>query len=348
MRVIASIPQDNLRSFARGAKAMEDAGYDVLMTLENKNEPFLPLGVAAVATERIGLATGVAVAFSRSPMTVANIGWDLQTASGGRFVLGLGPQVKGHNERRFSVKWSAPVPRLREYIEALRAIWRSWETGEKLDYQGEHYQFTLMTPNFTPSTAHLPPVPITIAAVGTHMLRLAGETCDGVRLHPFLTDRYLREESLMQVEQALAKSGRRRENFEVTCGMFMCTGPDDAAVRRMLEWARYRISFYGATRTYWPVFEKHGLHDLGEKLHRMSVEGKWDQMPKEVSDDVVELFTVHGTHKDLAGAIEKRLGGLVDAIYANLKNDEAPDFPSDLIQDIQRIPTPFRGYSTAW
>ncbi|MFO1189055.1 MAG: TIGR03617 family F420-dependent LLM class oxidoreductase [Alphaproteobacteria bacterium] len=348
MRVIATVPQGDLRAYARAAKAMEETGYDVLMSMENKHEPFMPLAVAAVNTSRIGLATGVAIAFPRSPMVIASTCWDLQVASNGRMVLGIGTQVKGHNERRFSVPWSAPGPRLRDYVLALKAIWRAWEKGTPLDYRGEHYQFTLMTPYFVPPSKGLPPVPVTIAAVGPYMQRLSGEVCDGVRLHPFHTERYQREVSLTHIEAGLKASGRKRETFEVTSGLFICTGPTEADVDRMFQWARSRVAFYGSTRTYWPVFKLHGLVDLGEKLHRLSLAGKWDEMTRSVPDSVVELFTLRGTHKAIAGEIKRGIGDHADAIYANLMPDTAPDYPPDLIQDIQRIPTPFKGYSKAW
>jgi len=348
MRVIATVPQGDLRTYGTSAKAMEQAGYDVLMSMENRHEPFLPLAVAAVATDRIGLATGVAIAFPRSPMVVANTCWDLQIASRGRMVLGIGTQVKGHNERRFSVPWSAPGPRLKEYVQALKAIWRCWEKGTPLDFRGEHYQFTLMTPNFVPASQGLPPVPVTIAAVGAYMQRLSGEVCDGVRLHPFHTERYQREVSLKHIEAGLQASGRSRGAFEVTSGLFVCTGPTEADVDRMFQWARTRVAFYGSTRTYWPVLELHGLHDLGEKLHRLSLKGQWEEMTRTVPDSAVELFTIRGTHKTIAGEIARCIGDHADAIYANLMYDSAPDYPPDLIQDIQRIPTPFKGYAPQW
>ena len=179
MQIHTTLVQSDLRQVPAEIQRIEAAGYDGVMTQENRHDPFLPLSVAAVNSERLLLATGVAIAFPRSPMITANIAWDLQVASRGRFVLGIGPQVKGHNERRFSVPWSAPAPRMREYIQALRAIWHSWKTGERLAYEGEHYQFTLMTPNFTPEAMDYPAPPVTMAAVGPAMLRVAGEVADG-------------------------------------------------------------------------------------------------------------------------------------------------------------------------
>ena len=182
MRILTQLPQDDLLAVPATARAAETAGFNGLTTSENKNDPFLALAVAAVSTQHASLQTSIAIAFSRSPMAVANASWDLQTASRGRFVLGLGSQVRAHNENRFSVPWTAPAPRMREYVLALRAIWRNWEKGEKLDFRGTHYKFTLMTPNFTPTSTHQPPIPVTIAAVGPVMVRVAGEVCDGVRL----------------------------------------------------------------------------------------------------------------------------------------------------------------------
>jgi len=186
-------------------------------------------------------------------MAVAHACWDLQVASRGRFVLGLGPQVRAHNERRFSVPWSPPVPRLREYVNALRAIWRTWETGEKLAFEGEHYRFSLMTPNFVPPSLHLAMVPVTLAAVGPHYLRLAGEVADGVRLHPFCTRAYLETEVLIRVAEGRAGTRRARENFGFTGGGFLATGANGEAVAKARDWVRTRVACHGSTPAYWPV-----------------------------------------------------------------------------------------------
>ena len=187
MRIATSLPQDDLRKVKAAARSLEGDGYAVLGTVENKHDPFLPLAIAAVETERVELATGIAISFSRSPMAVANASWDLNEASRGRFVLGLGTQIKPHNERRFSVPWTPPAPRMREYVQALRAIWRCWRFGEKLAFEGEHYRFSLMPPYFVPESLNLRLPPVTLAAVGPAMLRVTGEVADGVRLHPFCT-----------------------------------------------------------------------------------------------------------------------------------------------------------------
>jgi probable F420-dependent oxidoreductase len=348
MRVLTTLPQDDLNDVAAVARAAEEAGYDGLVTMETRNEPFLALGVAAVNTERIGLATGIAIAFARSPMAVANASWDLQVASRGRFVLGLGSQVRAHNENRFSVKWTPPAPRLREYVQALRAIWRCWEKGEKLAFQGEHYRFTLMTPNFVPTSRHLPMVPVTLAAVGPAMLRVAGEVADGVRLHPFCTRRYVDEVVMRELRTGFVRSGRAREQFEISGGGFIATGADDEAVARMVEWVRYRVAFYGSTPAYWPVLEAHGLGELGRKLNVMSKAGQWDLMAREISDDVVRLFAAIGTHRDLAKAVAERFGGAADAVGLSGGYGTRQDIPVDLIQDLQRIPAVFCGFPIGW
>ncbi len=347
MRVFNTIPQADLRDTAAAARASEAAGYDALLSMENKHDPFLCHAIAAVSTSRIELGTNVAIAFPRSPMVVANTCWDLQNASNGRFVLGLGPQIRPHNERRFSVPWTAPAPRLREYVQALRAIWTSWRTGEKLDFRGKHYTFTLMPPYFVPPSSGHRMVPVTLAAVGEHSLRLAGELADGVRLHPFCTRRYMEDAILPRLQEGMARTGRTRETFEITGGGFIATGADEAATAKQVETVRGRIGFYGTTPSYWPVLEMHGLGDLGRELNQMSKQGKWDQLASRVSDDVLHLFTAVGTYKDIAKRIEERFGGMSDAI--SLRPDSSVgggDVPPGLIQDIRRVGTPFTGYAT--
>ena len=348
MRILTTLPQNDLNDVAAAVAAAESAGFDGVITMENRHEPFLALAVAATASKRIELGTAVAIAFPRSPMMVANTCWDLQTASRGRFVLGIGPQIRPHIEKRFSTPWSAPVPRLREYVQALRAIWRSWETGERLRFEGEHYTFTLMTPNFTPASTGQPMVPVTIAAVGPHSLRLAGEVADGVRLHGFCTRRYLEEVCLPRIAEGMARTGRKRESFEVTGGGFVATGATDEEVAKSIEWVRYRVAFYGSTPGYWPVLDVHGLGDLGRKLNRMTKEGAWERIAAEIDDDTVRLFAAVGRHDELARAVEQRFGGAADTVYASLSMDMRPDLPPDLIQDIRRLPTAFEGYATAW
>ncbi len=336
MRVNTSIPAHDLNAVGPAAKRVEESGFYGISTQENRHDAFLPLAVAATQTQKLALRTSISIAFARSPMSSAMMSWDLQAASGGRFTLGLGSQVKGHNVRRFSVPWSAPAPRLKEYVEAVRAIWRCWETGEKLDYQGEHYQFSLMTPNFTPEPLTCPLPKIQIAAVGPGMMRVAGSVCDGVMLHAFCTRKYVEAVVVPRLERALAANGRTREQFEISGGGFVATGPDDEAVDKMFEWVRTRVGFYGSTPSYWPVFEQHGLEDLGHKLNEMSKRGEWDAMTREISDDVVHLSAAVGRYDEIAAAIATRFGGVADVVAAD------PLMPPELVADISRIPSPYR------
>lgn len=348
MRVATTIPQDDLRKTTAAARQAEAAGFDTLLTPENRHDPFLAQAVAALATERVSLGTSVAIAFPRSPMVVASTSWDLQIASRGRFVLGLGPQIRPHNEKRFSVPWTAPVPRMRDYVRALRAIWTAWEKGTKLEYRGTHYTHTLMTPNFVPESQGMPMVPVTLAAVGEHSLRLAGELADGVRLHSYCTRRYLEEVVLPRLGDGMARTGRDRAHLEITGGGFVATGADSDAVARQVEWVRSRVAFYGSTPAYWPVMELHGLGDLARKLNVMSKQGQWNEMTASISDDVLHLFAAIGTHREIAKAIEVRFGGLVDTISTGNPDRSASDLPPDVLQDIHKLPSPFTGYTTPW
>lgn len=341
MRVFTTVPQGDLKKVPDAARAAEAEGHDGIVTMENQHEPFLALAVAGAVTDKVELHTSVAIAFARTPMAVAEVGWDLAGSTGGRFVVGLGSQVRAHNERRFSVAWTPPAPRMREYVQVLRAIWDCWKTGAKPAYEGQHYRFTLMTPNFTPPQIACPPPAITIAAVGPAMLKVAAEECDGVKLHGFCTRKYLTDEIMPRIEAGLAKAGRTRAQYEISGGGFLATGPDDAAVAERFEWVRQRVAFYGSTPAYYPVLAVHGLEDLGLKLNAMVRQGKWSEMAKEVPDDVAHLFAAVGRHDQIVGAITARFGGLADAL--TLRADGVEGMPPDLVQDIRRIPHQYRG-----
>jgi len=334
MRILTSISGHGLNAVPALVAELEAQGFTDVSTQENKQDAFLPLAVAATSSKVLNLRTSISIAFARSPLSSAMLAWDLQAASAGRFTLGLGSQVKGHNVRRFSVPWSAPAPRMREYVQAVRAIWDCWHNGTRLDYQGEHYQFSLMTPNFTPDQLDCELPKIQIAAVGPVMMKVAAEECDGVMLHGFCTRRYLDEAVMPRLEKGLAAQGKRRDAFEISGGGFVATGKDDEAVSKMFEWIRMRVGFYGSTPSYWPVLEVHGLEDLGRKLNEMSKEGRWDQMTREIPDDVVHLFAAVGRHDEIVSAIEQRFGGLVDLVGM------PEDTPPDVIQDVKAIPSP--------
>ena len=343
MRIFTTLPQEDLRKVGPAAKAIEAAGYTGVSTQENKHEPFLSLAVAGADTERLELHTGVAIAFARSPMAVANIGWDMAASyGGGRVTIGIGSQVRAHNERRFSVPWSPPAPRIREYVQAVRAIWKAWKEGSKLAYEGKHYTFTLMTPNFVPEPYEGSLPRLGVAAVGPAMLKVAAEESDDVKLHAFCTRKYLTESIMPILDAGLAARGRTRESFEISGGGFVVSGTDDAAVAELFDWVRYRVAFYGSTPAYWPVFEAHGLGDLGRKLNAMTRAGQWTEMAKEVSDDVVHLFAAVGRHDQLEKAISERFGGLVDSISASANSAKPSDLPPDLVQDLGCIPTRYR------
>ncbi len=345
MRVYTTLPVGDWRAAGPFAAAAEAAGFDALTTVELGHDPFTPLAFAALATMRIELTTSVAVAFPRSPTVVASQAWDLRANSGGRFVLGLGSQVKGHNERRFGIAWGPPAPRLRDYIGALRAIWRCWETGEKLDYRGEHYRLSLMTPDFSPEPTGLPPAPVVIAAVGKAMLRVAGEVCDGVRLHPLCSRRYLDEVCLPQIREGMRRGVRSRACFDLHGGGFVATGADEAALAAAIDRVRRRIAFYASTRTYLPILSLHGLDDLGLELYRLSVEGRWSEMPAAVSDDIVRIFAACGTYREIAGAIEARFAGLANSIDLNFSAGTPEGLQREVLADIRRIPHLFEGFA---
>ena len=346
MRVGIVLPLEDWRRCAEAATAAEAAGFDLVQTNEIRHDPFTPLALAGLATTRINLATSVAIAFPRSPMIVANHTWDLQRHTGGRFVLGLGTQVKAHNERRFSVPWSAPAARMAEYIEALRAIWRCWETGGRLAYEGEHYRFTLMNKEFSPGPNHQPCPPVTLAAVGPLMLRTAARLCDGVRLHSFATRAYLEQQVEPVLQAQLDSSGKPREAFEVSGGGFVATGPDAASLREAVEHIRYRVAWYASTPAYRTVLEPHGLSELGERLSGMARAGAFDGMAALIPDEVLHLFAAIGTYGEIAGRIAERFGGLVDCVTIPFPADADPAAVREVVQEVRRIPSRFAGYRT--
>jgi probable F420-dependent oxidoreductase len=275
-----------LADFAGEAARAEELGYSGAFSTESANDPFLPVALAASGTREIQLGTAIAVAFPRSPMQTAYTAFDLQRLTGGRFVLGLGTQVRAHVERRFSASFSEPAARMHEYIRALRAIWAAWQDGGDLSFEGRFYTHTLMPPNFRPAPLDGPPPPVHLAAVRERMLEVAGEVADGVMLHAFLTAEHLDTVVLPALERGLERSGRTRRDLHIGCGLFV------AATDEEWEAARRRIAFYGSTPGYWPVLETHGLRELGEALHTHSRAGEWDQMAALVDDDVLGLFCI--------------------------------------------------------
>ncbi len=345
MRVSMGLPVHDWSACAKAARQAEEDGVDVITSNELRHDPFTPLAFAALATERVALVPSVAIAFPRSPMIVANQSWDLQRHSKGRFVVGLGSQVKAHNERRFSVPWIAPAARLGEYVESLRAIFRCWEYGEKLNYQGKYYQFSLMTPEFSPGPQHLKLPPIAMAAVGPLMLKTAARVADSVRLHSFATRKYVDEVVRPLLATELAANGKSFEHFEVTGGGFIATGPDEKAVREAAEKVRYRVAFYGSTPAYRGVFDRHGVGDLGIKLNAMSRQGEWSDMARQVPDDVLDLFVARAPYEGLAEAVQQRYGGIVDAVSVDFVDGTPASVRRDTIAALQKIPGQFKGFA---
>lgn len=321
----------SIDGLAAAARAIEALGFDGATTPEAGQDPFLPLIIAAEHTTRLTLATNVAIAFPRSPMVVAQLAWDLQRLSGGRFHLGLGTQVKGHNERRYASPWTAsPGPRLREYVQCLQAMFASFQNGRKPTYfEGQHYQFTLLPPFFNPGPIDHPHVPIYVAAVNTYMARLAGELCDGLSLHPIATFRYTRDVLLPAIRAGAEKSGRPVSAIDVVGAPFLALGRDEAEVATARNAVKQRIAFYASTRTYHAVLEFHGWQDMGLELHRLSLAGKWQEMPKLVTDEMLDEWAVVATYDELAAAITARCGGVFPSLLL--------DLPPGLRRDAARV-----------
>tara|TARA_Y100001934_G_scaffold218156_1_gene259151 strand:+ start:2052 stop:3056 length:1005 start_codon:yes stop_codon:yes gene_type:complete len=293
-------------------KTLESEGFDGVGTAEMNHDPFFPLLIAAEHSEMIELQTGIAVAFARSPMTLANQGHDLNAYSKGRFTLGLGSQIRAHITKRFSMPWGAPAPQMRELILAMRAIWANWYEGEPLRFEGKYYNHTLMTPAFTPDNKEYGAPKVTLAAVGPIMTEVAGEVADGLIIHPFSNEKYIREVTLPAVERGLAKSGRSRDDFEISYTPFIISGNDEKTFAAQKAAAKQRISFYGSTPAYKNVLGVHGWGDLQPELNKMSKQGQWAEMGELVTDEMLNTFGIMGEPKDIVPAIQDRYGDFTD------------------------------------
>ena len=273
------------------ARAAEETGFDYVTCGELSHDSMLTMTLAATSTDRIGLQTSVTIAFPRSPMVLAMESWDIQELSGGRFTLGLGSQVKGHNERRFGGTWSPPAPRMKEFIQMMHAVWDSWQDGKRPEFLGRHYTYTLMTPNFNPGPIDLPRPKVGLAMVGEGMARVSGEVADVIMPHGgIMSDRYMREVLLPNVRTGLQRAGRNWSDIEISESGYLVIGDDDSEIEQKLLGMRRALSFYGSTRTYHEVLRTHGLEELGQKLHALSLQGKWEEMRDTVTlDDLNEL-----------------------------------------------------------
>jgi len=313
-REVTSLGFEGLAATARKIEAL---GFDGIISSETAgHDPFFPLLIAAEHTERVGLMTGVAVSFPRSPMAVAQMAWDLQRLSAGRFALGLGTQVKGHNERRYGTPWTGPPgPRMREYILCLQAILRTFQNRDEPSFfEGEHYRFTMLPPVFSPEPIEHPRIPIHIAAVNTYMARLAGEVCDGVFAHPVCTARYMREVMLPSIEAGARKAGRDVSEIEIIGAPIIVTGRNAEELREERELLKRRVAFYASTRTYARVFEVHGWQELGLRLHRLSLENRWDEMVKLIPDEMAEEFATVAPLDEIGPRLKQRWEGILSTI----------------------------------
>lgn len=306
------------------ARELEEMGYSGVFTAETGHDPFLPLAAAAQATSRVDLATSIAVAFARSPMTLAHVGHDLNAASEGRFVLGLGSQIRAHITKRFSMPWSQPAARMREFILAIRAIWANWHDGVPLQFTGKFYTHTLMTPFFAPGNTEFGPPRVFLAAVGPLMTEVAGEVADGIIVHPFTTEKYLRETTVPALMRGFAKAGKQRSDFEIRYPCFVVTGRDEQELAQAGTAAKQQIAFYGSTPAYRPVLDSIGAGELQGELNVMSKQGRWTDMGALITDDMLDAFGIVGPPEDVAKTLLARYGDIVDrtsAAYANLPKD---------------------------
>jgi probable F420-dependent oxidoreductase len=336
MKVDGGIGGD-LRGAGKAAATQEAQGYDGLWTAETSHDPFFPLLLASQQTERVELGTGIAVAFARNPMNLAQIAWDLQAASSGRFILGLGSQIKPHITKRFSMPWSSPAARMREMILAIRAIWASWNNGTKLDFQGDFYTHTLMTPFFDPGPNPHGDAKIFLAGVGELMTEVAGEVCDGFLCHGFTTERYLREVTLPALERGATKAGRAVADIEISGPAFVVTGTDEEQMAASVQGTKQQIAFYGSTPAYKGVLELHGWGGLQDELNKMSKEGKWKEMGELITDDILETFAVIAEPEKLAQGLHVRYGDVVSRIsfYAPYASD--PERWRAVMDDLHKI-----------
>ncbi len=306
------------------ARRVEDDGYDGAWAAETGHDPLLTLAVAAGATEQLELGTGITVAFGRSPMITATMSNDVQVLSKGRLLLGLGSQIKPHIERRYSMPWSHPAARMREYIQALHAIWDCWQEGTKLDFKGDFYTFNLMTPFFNPGPNPYGKPKVFLAAVGELMTEVAGEVADGILVHGFTTEQYLREVTLPAIDRGLAKAGRDRSAFQLSYPGFVVTGDTDEQMEQATKAVKAQIAFYGSTPAYKGVLELHGWGDLHLELHPLSKQGEWVKMGELISDDMLNTFAVVAPPEEVAPRVRERYGDVIDrfSFYAPYKLGE--------------------------
>ena len=309
MKFDAVIPPTGLKDVPAIAKAAEEIGFDALWTQETQHDPFLPCTLIAEHTTRLNFGTAIAVSFARSPTNIAYTAWDLAAQSGGRFILGLGTQVKAHIERRFGLPWPESVTgKLREQIQVMRALWDCWQHGTRLNFRGDYYKITLMSPFFNPSAIEHPSIPIYVAGVNTGLAKLAGEQCEGFHAHPFHSARYLKEVLIPAIEEGALKERRQREDISVSVAAFAATTPEE------INFARAQISFYASTPSYRPVMDLHGWSGAAEKLSFHAAHGEWTEMPMLITDEMLDEFCLVTDDANLASELKKRYDGIADRL----------------------------------
>ncbi|TFH35414.1 MAG: TIGR03617 family F420-dependent LLM class oxidoreductase [Anaerolineales bacterium] len=333
MKIDTSLPPLDLEQVPDFTRAAEAIGFDAIWTTETQHNPFLPLTLIAEHSDKIALGTAVAIAFARSPATVAYTAWNLAKLSRGRFILGLGTQVKAHIERRFSMPWpESPVARLRDFVGALRALWGAWQTGGNLNYRGEHYKLTLMTPFFNPGPIDHPDIPIYLAGVNTGLCRLAGEIAQGFHVHPLHSVDYLEQVIRPALTEGAGRTGRSLDDIECTASAFIVTDLNEEIM------ARGQIAFYASTPSYRAVFKLHGWDKLAEELSQMARRGEWIEMAGKINDDVLETFAVVAGPEDLGSALVARYDGLVQRVipYSPYQPGLNETFWKSLIRGVKR------------
>ncbi|MGE5698420.1 MAG: LLM class F420-dependent oxidoreductase [Candidatus Sericytochromatia bacterium] len=317
LKVDRGIP-GQLDRIAAEASALERRGYDGGWSAEINHDPFLPLALAAEHTSRVELGTSIAVAFARNPMTVANVAWDLQAYSQGRFILGLGSQIRPHIEKRFSMPWGRPVRRMREFVLALRAIWSCWRDGTELAFEGDFYTHKLMTPMFVPEPMPYALPRVFVAAVGEAMTEMCGAVADGLIGHAFTTKRYLDEVTIPSLLRGMERAGRARADVELMCPVFVVTGTTESEMDAAAAGTRKQIAFYASTPAYRKVLELHGWGDLQDELHRQSLQGHWDAMGSLIDDEILHAFAVVAPVEELAGKVRERCDGVIDRVLLGI------------------------------
>ena len=335
MKIEATILPTDITQSGKDARQLEKMGVDAVYSFEGPHDPFFPLLLAAQETERVELGTAIAIAFARNPMICANIANDLQLLTGGRFILGLGSQIKPHIERRFSQTWSRPAARMKEFVQAIRAIWRAWGEGERLDFRGEFYTHTLMTPFFNPGPNPHGNPRIFLAAVGPKMLEMTGQVADGVFIHPLHTADYLQAATLPAVETGLASANRSRTEFEVCCQTICMMGANDEQIETARGKARGQISFYGSTPAYRGVLDCHGWGDLQQELNVLSKRGAWLEMAGRIPDEVVEEVAIVGPRAAVADRIHERYGAFAARVSPVAPFMPDPDAMAAIVSDLR-------------